>query len=83
MGRGIGLSGYIHLQIDNIINIFKDNMNGMNLQDQMLKTYIETVFNKYDTDRSGTLDEDEMTNFFNDLFQSLGIQATVNKEQAL
>lgn len=58
-------------------------MNGMNLQDQMLKTYIETIFNKYDTDRSGTLDEDEMTNFFNDLFQSLGIQATVNKEQAL
>lgn len=33
-------------------------MNGMNLQDQMLKTYIETIFNKYDTDRSGTLDED-------------------------
>ena len=58
-------------------------MNGMNLQDQMLKTYIETIFNKYDTDRSGTLDEDEMTNFFNDLFQSLGIQVTVNKEQAL
>jgi len=26
------------------------------LQDEMLKTYIDSVFNKYDTDRSGTLD---------------------------
>ncbi len=28
-----------------------------NLQDQMLKAYVDSVFNKYDTDKSGTLDE--------------------------
>lgn len=33
-------------------------MNGMTLQDQMLKSYIDQIFDKYDTDRSGTLDED-------------------------
>ena len=58
-------------------------MNGVNLQDQMLKSYIDSIFDKYDTDRSGTLDEEEMTFFFNDLFQSLGMQVTVNKAQAL
>ena len=30
---------------------------GGNLQDQMLKNYIDQIFDKYDTDRSGTLDE--------------------------
>ena len=29
----------------------------MNIQDEMLRNYIEQIFNKYDTDRSGTLDE--------------------------
>lgn len=29
---------------------------GLNLQDQMLKSYIDQIFDKYDTDRSGTLD---------------------------
>lgn len=28
----------------------------LNLQDQMLKAYIDRIFDKYDTDRSGTLD---------------------------
>lgn len=27
-----------------------------NLQDQMLKVYIDKIFDKYDTDKSGTLD---------------------------
>lgn len=26
------------------------------LQDEMLRNYIETVFNRYDTDRNGSLD---------------------------
>ena len=30
---------------------------GSNLQDEMLRNYIEQIFNKYDSDRSGTLDE--------------------------
>ena len=49
----------------------------------MLKNYIETVFNKYDTDRNGSLDVHEMTLFFNDLFKNLGINTTVTEAQAL
>ena len=28
-----------------------------NFQDQMLKTYVDSAFKKYDADNSGTLDE--------------------------
>ena len=31
-------------------------MLGGNIQDQMLKAYIDAIFAKYDTDNSGTLD---------------------------
>ncbi len=54
-----------------------------NLQDQMLQSYIDQVFNKYDTDRSGTLDCQEMTYFFNDLFKSLGMNVNINQSQAM
>jgi hypothetical protein len=53
------------------------------LQDQMIQSYIEQVFNKYDTDRNGTLDVVEMTAFFNDLFRSLSINVIVTQEQSL
>lgn len=53
------------------------------LQDEMLRSYIETVFNRYDTDRNGSLDVMEMTGFFNDLFRTLQINATVTPEQSL
>jgi EF-hand domain len=43
----------------------------------MLKNYINTIFDKYDTDRNGTLDPYEMTLFFNDLFRTLNINQTV------
>lgn len=49
----------------------------------MIMNYIETVFNKYDTDRTGTLDVREMTLFFNELFRSLNINTVVTEEQAL
>lgn len=55
----------------------------LNLQDAMLKSYIDKIFDKYDTDKSGTLDEEELTYFFNDLFQELGIGTNVTKEQSL
>ena len=58
-------------------------LGGGNIQDQMLKSYIDNIFDKYDTDRSGTLDEKEMTFFFNDLFKSLGMNVTVNEQQSL
>ena len=49
----------------------------------MIKNYIETVFNKYDTDRNGSLDVQEMTLFFNDLFRSIGINTVVTEAQSL
>jgi Ca2+-binding EF-hand superfamily protein len=53
------------------------------LQDEMLKNYIETVFNRYDTDKNGTLDVQEMTSFFNDLFRQLQIGVTVTEQQSI
>lgn len=49
----------------------------------MLKSYIESVFNKYDTDGNGGLDVQEMTLFFNDLFKKLGINTTVTEAQSM
>lgn len=54
-----------------------------NLNDAILKNYIESVFDKYDTDKSGGLDAKEMTVFFNDLFKTLGIPSIVDESQAL
>ena len=56
---------------------------GGDLKDQMLKSYIDQIFDKYDEDKSGALDQKEMTNFFNDLFKSLGMNINVNEQQAL
>lgn len=53
------------------------------LQDEMLKNYIETVFNRYDTDRNGSLDVQEMTLFFNDLFRTLEINITVTDKESM
>lgn len=58
-------------------------MNSSSLQDEMLKSYIESVFNKYDTDKNGALDIQEMTLFFNDLFRNLGINTVVTEAQSL
>lgn len=58
-------------------------MNSNSLQDEMLKSYIESVFNKYDTDKNGALDIQEMTLFFNDLFRNLGINTVVTEAQSL
>jgi Ca2+-binding EF-hand superfamily protein len=49
----------------------------------MLRNYINSVFDKYDTDRNGTLDSQEMTRFFNDLFKKLNINMVVTEAQAL
>lgn len=57
-------------------------INGGGLQDQMLRSYIDQIFTKYDVDNSGSLDSREMTFFFNDLFQSLNMNIQVNEQQA-
>lgn len=53
------------------------------LQDEVLKAYIDSVFNKYDTDKNGSLDVHEMTQFFNDLFHNLKINVTITEQQSL
>jgi len=53
------------------------------LQDEMLRNYIETVFNRYDTDRNGSLDVHEMTLFFNDLFRTLEINIIVTDKESM
>ena len=53
------------------------------LQDEMLRNYIETVFNRYDTDRNGSLDVQEMTLFFNDLFRTLQINIVVTDKESM
>ena len=58
-------------------------MQGANIQDEMIRSYIESVFNKYDTDRNGTLNVQEMTQFFNELFRNLNINTTVNEAQTM
>ena len=58
-------------------------MQSKSLQDEMLRNYISSVFDKYDTDRNGTLDPQEMTRFFNDLFKKLNINMIVTEAQAV
>ena len=58
-------------------------MNQSGLQEEMLKNYIENIFNRYDTDRSGTLDTHEMTFFFNDLFKALNINMTITDQDSM
>ena len=53
------------------------------MQAQIIKAYVDKTFEKYDTDKSGTLDEQELTYFFNDLFKLLGTNVTVTREQSL
>ncbi len=40
-------------------------MQGISLQDQILKNYIDSVFKKYDKNKVGKLDELQMAYFFN------------------
>jgi len=37
----------------------------MSVPDNVLQNYIDQIFNKFDRDRSGTLDPNELANFFN------------------
>lgn len=49
--------------------------------DDQLKQAIDAIFNKYDTDRSGTLEENEIYNLINDAFKSLGRQREVTQQE--
>lgn len=45
--------------------------------DDQLRQAIDAIFSKYDTDKSGTLEGNEIYNLINDAFKSLGRNRTV------
>jgi hypothetical protein len=48
--------------------------------DQQLKQAIESIFNKYDVDHSGTLEDNEIYSLINDAFKSLGRNKQVSQQ---
>lgn len=52
------------------------------MSDVQLQQYVDQVMNRYDYDRSGTLESGELANFFNDLFQMCGYPTRINMMQA-
>ncbi len=49
--------------------------------DDQLRQAIEAIFNKYDADKSGTLEGAEIFNLINDAFKSLGRNRQVKEEE--
>jgi len=43
----------------------------MSYNDEQLRTAVDAVFNKYDTDGSQSLDANEIANFINDVLASI------------
>ena len=49
--------------------------------DDQLRMAIDAIFNKYDTDKSGTLESNEIFNLISDAFKSLGRNREVSQEE--
>lgn len=49
--------------------------------DEQLRQAIDAIFNKYDTDKSGTLEEEEIFNLIRDAFKSLGRNREVSPQE--
>ena len=49
--------------------------------DDQLRQAIDAIFNKYDTDKSGTLEDNEIFNLINDAFKSLGRNREVTQQE--
>ncbi len=56
--------------------------NSSAVKDEILKSYIEQIFNTYDTQRTGKLNSNDITSFFNDLFRSVEVNITLNNQQS-
>lgn len=52
------------------------------MNDNLLRQYVDEVFNVYDRDRSGTLNAQELSGFFNDVFAKMGDPRRLNQQQA-
>jgi Ca2+-binding EF-hand superfamily protein len=49
--------------------------------DDQLRQAIDAIFSKYDTDKSGTLEGNEIYNLINDAFKSLGRNRQVSQQE--
>ena len=49
--------------------------------DDQLRQAIDAIFSKYDTDKSGTLEENEIFNLISDAFKSLGRNRDVTPQE--
>lgn len=49
--------------------------------DDQLRQAIEAIFSKYDVDKSGTLEGNEIFNLINDAFKSLGRNRQVKEDE--
>jgi Ca2+-binding EF-hand superfamily protein len=49
--------------------------------DEQLRQAIDAIFNKYDADQSGTLEDNEIFTLINDAFKSLGRNKQVSQQE--
>jgi hypothetical protein len=56
--------------------------NNTSVKEEVLKSYIDQVFNSYDTQRTGNLSSNDITAFFNDLFRSVDVNIILNSQQS-
>jgi Ca2+-binding EF-hand superfamily protein len=54
----------------------------MSISEYQLQQFIDGTFVKYDKDRSGTLDSNELASFFNDVFAAMGAPTRVTPAEA-
>ena len=52
----------------------------MSINEQQLRQFVGTVFDKFDRDKSGQLDTKELANFFNQMFQSMNMPNRINQQ---
>ena len=64
------------------VNIYLLIYRLMSISDNTLRQYIDQIFNKYDRDRNGTLDAQELALFFNDIFRLMGTNRTISQQEA-
>jgi hypothetical protein len=58
-------------------------MNQPAIKEEILRSYIDQIFMRYDTTKVNTLNPTETNAFFNDLFKSLNIPITMTPQQTV
>ena len=52
------------------------------VKEEVLTSYIEQIFSRYDSLNTGSLNFNDLNNFFNDLFKSVDIDITLTPQQS-